>query len=67
MKIEKEWNFGTPRSPLSFMENKHDRLVRCKACGLKYDASEIQLFGGHHICRFCIKDLEINSKGEHNV
>lgn len=44
----------------------HDNLIRCKACSLKYDASDIQFFGGHHICKYCIKDLESNNVSSHS-
>ena len=58
MKMENEFNFGMARSVQSFTDSRHNRLIRCKACGFKYDYSKIQLFGGHYVCKYCIMDLE---------
>lgn len=48
-------------------KSKFDGYSRCKACLLKYDSKDLIEFGGHMICRFCLKDLETHLKGVKNV
>lgn len=57
-------NFASPRNLGYFKDEFHDRLFRCKGCDLKYDYTALVEFGGHWICKFCIKDMEVN--GVHN-
>lgn len=51
------YNFGF-RGVLS--HTKSDSNAKCKACGFKYPLEQLTKFGGHLICKFCLKDMERN-------
>lgn len=54
-------NFG---GPVAYANNdRHERLLRCKGCRLKYEKHLLIQFATHLVCKFCMKDLEKNVGG----
>lgn len=58
-------NFGSPTIYAS--NDRHERLLRCKGCRLKYEKHLLVEFATHLVCKFCLKDLEKNVGGPTNV
>lgn len=59
LKTKVKPNFAPPRETGSF--DRHDTLLRCQACRLKYEFHTLTLVATHYICKFCMKDWEVNS------
>lgn len=53
-------NFGSskarPVDASTDLSYKHDRLLRCSACRLKYEYHTLTQIATHYICKFCMKD-----------
>ena len=37
-----------------FSEKRHESLLRCQDCGLKYDRHRLSLVSGKLLCKFCV-------------